>query len=41
VLFNSGAEEVENAVKIARAANAGRPAVVVFNNAFHAARCSR
>jgi 4-aminobutyrate aminotransferase len=34
VLFNSGAEAVENAVKIARAAT-GRPAVVVFDNAFH------
>ena len=34
LLFNSGAEAVENAVKIARAAT-GRPAVVVFDNAFH------
>ncbi|MFL5953853.1 MAG: aspartate aminotransferase family protein [Gaiellaceae bacterium] len=34
VLLNSGAEAVENAVKIARVA-AGRPAVVVFDNAFH------
>ena len=34
VLLNSGAEAVENAVKIARAAT-GRPAVVVFENAFH------
>jgi 4-aminobutyrate aminotransferase len=34
VLFNSGAEAVENAVKIARAAT-GRPAVVVFDNGFH------
>jgi 4-aminobutyrate aminotransferase len=34
VLVNSGAEAVENAVKIARAAT-GRPAVVVFENAFH------
>jgi 4-aminobutyrate aminotransferase len=34
VLFNSGAEAVENAVKIARVAT-GRPAVVVFDNAFH------
>jgi 4-aminobutyrate aminotransferase / (S)-3-amino-2-methylpropionate transaminase / 5-aminovalerate transaminase len=34
VLLNSGAEAVENAVKIARAAT-GRPAVVVFDNAFH------
>ena len=32
--FNSGAEAVENAVKIARAYS-GRPAVVVFENAFH------
>ncbi|MDQ3889897.1 MAG: 4-aminobutyrate--2-oxoglutarate transaminase [Actinomycetota bacterium] len=34
VLVNSGAEGVENAVKIARAAT-GRPAVVVFDHAFH------
>ena len=34
VLFNSGAEAVENAVKIARAAT-GRPSVLVFDNAFH------
>jgi 4-aminobutyrate aminotransferase len=34
ILVNSGAEAVENAVKIARAAT-GRPAVVVFSNAFH------
>ena len=34
ILLNSGAEAVENAVKIARAAT-GRPAVVVFDNAFH------
>ena len=34
VLVNSGAEAVENAVKIARAAT-GRPAVVVFENGFH------
>ena len=34
VLLNSGAEAVENAVKIARSAT-GRPAVVVFDNAFH------
>jgi len=34
LLVNSGAEAVENAVKIARAAT-GRPAVVVFENAFH------
>ena len=33
-LVNSGAEAVENAVKIARAAT-GRPAVVVFSRAFH------
>ena len=34
VLFNSGAEAVENAVKIARAAT-GRQAVVVFEHAYH------
>jgi 4-aminobutyrate aminotransferase len=34
VLLNTGAEAVENAVKIARAAT-GRPAVVVFDRAFH------
>ena len=34
VLLNSGAEANENAVKIARSAT-GRPAVVVFDNAFH------
>jgi 4-aminobutyrate aminotransferase len=34
VLLNSGAEAIENAVKIARAA-AKRPAVVVFDRAFH------
>ena len=34
VLANSGAEAVENAVKIARTAT-GRPAVVVFDHAFH------
>jgi 4-aminobutyrate aminotransferase/(S)-3-amino-2-methylpropionate transaminase len=34
VLLNSGAEAVENAVKIARVAT-GRPAVVVFDHAFH------
>jgi 4-aminobutyrate aminotransferase / (S)-3-amino-2-methylpropionate transaminase / 5-aminovalerate transaminase len=34
LLVNSGAEAVENAVKIARTAT-GRPAVVVFENAFH------
>jgi 4-aminobutyrate aminotransferase/(S)-3-amino-2-methylpropionate transaminase len=33
-LFNSGAEAVENAVKIARAFT-GRPAVVVFEHAYH------
>jgi 4-aminobutyrate aminotransferase / (S)-3-amino-2-methylpropionate transaminase / 5-aminovalerate transaminase len=33
-LFNSGAEAVENAVKIARTAT-GRPAVVVFDHAYH------
>ena len=34
ILVNSGAEAVENAVKVARAAT-GRQAVVVFENAFH------
>ena len=34
LLLNSGAEAVENAVKIARVAT-GRQAVVVFENAFH------
>jgi len=34
VLFNSGAEAVENAVKIARIAT-GRDAVVVFDHAYH------
>jgi 4-aminobutyrate aminotransferase/(S)-3-amino-2-methylpropionate transaminase len=34
VLVNSGAEAVENAVKVARAAT-GRPAVIVFDRAFH------
>jgi 4-aminobutyrate aminotransferase/(S)-3-amino-2-methylpropionate transaminase len=34
VFFNSGAEAVENAVKIAKAAT-GRPAVICFENAFH------
>src|SRR5206468_6862377 len=34
VLVNSGAEAVENAVKIARVAT-GRPAVIVFDRAFH------
>jgi 4-aminobutyrate aminotransferase/(S)-3-amino-2-methylpropionate transaminase len=33
-LFNSGAEAVENAVKIARAAT-GRQAIVVFEHAYH------
>ncbi|WP_221329629.1 4-aminobutyrate--2-oxoglutarate transaminase [Actinoplanes sp. L3-i22] len=34
VLFNSGAEAVENAVKIARA-HTGKDAVVVFDHAYH------
>jgi 4-aminobutyrate aminotransferase/(S)-3-amino-2-methylpropionate transaminase len=34
LLLNSGAEAVENAVKIVRAAT-GRPAVIAFHNAFH------
>ena len=34
ILVNSGAEAIENAVKIARAATR-RPAVIVFENAFH------
>ncbi len=34
LLVNSGAEAIENAVKIARAAT-GRPAVVAFEHAFH------
>jgi len=34
LLLNSGAEAIENAVKVARAAT-GRPAVLVFDNAFH------
>jgi 4-aminobutyrate aminotransferase / (S)-3-amino-2-methylpropionate transaminase / 5-aminovalerate transaminase len=34
LFLNSGAEAVENAVKIARYAT-GRPAIVVFDNAFH------
>jgi 4-aminobutyrate aminotransferase/(S)-3-amino-2-methylpropionate transaminase len=34
MLINSGAEAVENAVKIARYAT-GRPAVITFENAFH------
>jgi 4-aminobutyrate aminotransferase/(S)-3-amino-2-methylpropionate transaminase len=33
-LFNSGAEAVENAVKIARA-HTGRPAVIAFEHAYH------
>ncbi len=34
LLVNSGAEAVENAIKIARAAT-GRPAVISFENSFH------
>src|SRR5437764_9616764 len=34
LLVNSGAEAVENAVKIARVAT-GRPAVIAFDHAFH------
>ncbi|MDD2606001.1 MAG: aminotransferase class III-fold pyridoxal phosphate-dependent enzyme, partial [Desulfobacteraceae bacterium] len=34
LLVNSGAEAVENAVKIARYAT-GRPAIIAFENAFH------
>jgi 4-aminobutyrate aminotransferase len=34
ILVNSGAEAIENAVKISRAAT-GRPAVVVFEHGFH------
>jgi 4-aminobutyrate aminotransferase/(S)-3-amino-2-methylpropionate transaminase len=34
IFFNSGAEAVENAVKIARYAT-GRPALIVFDNAYH------
>ncbi len=34
ILVNSGAEAIENAVKIARTAT-GRPAVVAFDNGFH------
>ncbi|MBA3347879.1 MAG: aminotransferase class III-fold pyridoxal phosphate-dependent enzyme, partial [Actinobacteria bacterium] len=34
ILLNSGAEAIENAVKIARAAT-GRPGVIVFENGFH------
>jgi 4-aminobutyrate aminotransferase / (S)-3-amino-2-methylpropionate transaminase / 5-aminovalerate transaminase len=33
-LFNSGAEAVENAIKIARSAT-GRPAIVAFDHAYH------
>ncbi|WP_078290209.1 4-aminobutyrate--2-oxoglutarate transaminase [Mycobacterium sp. D16R24] len=33
-LFNSGAEAVENAIKVARLAT-GRPAVVAFDNGYH------
>jgi 4-aminobutyrate aminotransferase/(S)-3-amino-2-methylpropionate transaminase len=35
VLFNSGAEAVENAVKIARLRDTRRQAVVVFDHAYH------
>src|SRR5579864_8766544 len=34
LFFNSGAEAVENAVKIARYAT-GKPAIITFDNAFH------
>jgi 4-aminobutyrate aminotransferase/(S)-3-amino-2-methylpropionate transaminase len=34
IFFNSGAEAVENAVKIARYAT-GRPGIIVFDNAYH------
>ncbi len=34
IFFNSGAEAIENAVKIARYAT-GRPAIIVFDNAYH------
>jgi 4-aminobutyrate aminotransferase / (S)-3-amino-2-methylpropionate transaminase / 5-aminovalerate transaminase len=34
LLLNSGAEAVENAVKIVRAAT-GRPAIIAFHNSFH------
>jgi 4-aminobutyrate aminotransferase/(S)-3-amino-2-methylpropionate transaminase len=34
IFFNSGAEAVENAVKIARYAT-GRPAIIAFDNSFH------
>ncbi len=38
LLVNSGAEAVENAVKIARYAT-GRPAIIAFENAFHGRTC--
>ena len=38
LFVNSGAETVENAVKIARYAT-GRPAVIAFENAFHGRTC--
>ncbi|MCU0515207.1 MAG: 4-aminobutyrate--2-oxoglutarate transaminase [Anaerolineae bacterium] len=34
ILFTSGAEATENAIKIARAAT-NRPAIIAFNNSFH------
>ncbi|HZU13979.1 MAG TPA: 4-aminobutyrate--2-oxoglutarate transaminase [Chloroflexota bacterium] len=34
LLLNSGAEAVENAIKVARAAT-GRPAIIAFENSFH------
>ena len=34
IFFNSGAEAIENAVKIARYAT-GRPAIITFDNAYH------
>ena len=34
VLFNSGAEAVENAIKVARS-HTGKPAVVAFDHAYH------
>jgi 4-aminobutyrate aminotransferase/(S)-3-amino-2-methylpropionate transaminase len=40
ILFNSGSEAVENAVKIARAYT-GRPAIITFERASTAARCWR
>jgi 4-aminobutyrate aminotransferase/(S)-3-amino-2-methylpropionate transaminase len=33
-LFNSGAEAVENAIKVARAAT-GKPSIVAFDHAYH------